>query len=150
MASIQGGLRIDAGAGGANRLVISNFGGNAGLPVILEADPNGFQAIRGLAPVDIFYKAAGFNLGGFLPLSSGSSISGYDSAYGVIVRGSNTDPDQIITRSTADYANVKIEGNGGDDTFTVGNLANNLNDIKGRLLLDGGDPACGDPAIRSR
>ena len=85
---------------GANRLVVSNFGGTAtAAGIITDRD------ITGLAPAAINYAATG---GSFTAAGGG-----------ILVRGSDTGDDQLSVRSTLLGSTTRVEGNGGNDTFTV-------------------------------
>ena len=139
LAGIQGPLSIDAGTGGANRLVVSNFAGDPLQPIILQGATDGYSAIIGPAPVPILYKASG---GAFFDLPSTVSYPGYDPDYGVIIRGTDGWDDEFQIRATAANATTKTEGNGGNDRFIISSdlppILGNINGIQGALTVDGG------------
>ena len=146
LAGIQGTLSIDAGTGGANRLVVSNFAGGPPQPIILQGATDGYSAIIGPAPVPILYKASGG--GAFFDLPSTVSYPGYDPNYGVIIRGTDGWDDEFQIRATAANATTKTEGNGGNDRFIISSdlppTLGNLNGIQGALTVDGGIGAFDD------
>ncbi len=138
---IQGTLWIDAGGGGANRLVVSNYGGVSAEPIILRTAADGYMAVDRFAPAAIYFKADGGAFFDF-PAELAVNMEGYDPDYGVILRGSNTSDDEFRIRATAENATTKVEGNGGHDTLIVSatdlSQPGGLGGILGALTLDGG------------
>ncbi len=124
---ILGDLVIDAGAGDANRLVITDLAG-AGNDAVQEYDPDhpGYLLLGALAPGTISYIATG---GAF---TNGAANDG------VLVIGSEAGDDTFSVRATLAGSTTKIEGRGGNDSFVIGSLANSLDEIAGKLSLAGG------------
>ncbi len=142
LSAIQGTLYIDAGSGGANRLIVSNFGSTQQQSVLLTSAGNGYMAIEQMAPAPIYYKATG---GGYYPFENGASIAGYDPNFGVILRGSQAASDQFDIQSTSATAPTQIEGDATNNTFIVSSdagaqstPAGDLNGIQGDLTVVGG------------
>src|SRR5581483_7993665 len=117
---VVGTLTVEAGAGAANRLIVSDFGGAANPAAIVTNNQ-----ISGLSPADIFYAATG---GAF---TDGAANDG------IFIRGSDTGADVFDVRSTLGASTTKVEGNGGDDTFVLG-FAQDLGGVIGTLTVDAG------------
>ena len=132
LAAIQGALSIDAGAGGANRLDVSDFGGDGGQPTVLRHIGGGVMSLSGIAPVPITYTATG---GRFSEILGGATIPGFDTLHGVIIRGSNTQSDVFQVLSTLDNATTRLEGYGGNEQFFIGD--GDLNTVAGRITVTG-------------
>jgi hypothetical protein len=133
LSQILGALTIDAGKGGANRLIISNFGGSNTSPVVLQTGIDGSSTIAGWTTTPINYKSSG---GAFLGLPTGLTYAGFDHDNGITVRGANTVGDTFQVKSTSRSTTSKLEGNGGDDNFTIGD--GDLNTVQGKVNAVGG------------
>jgi len=136
---IEGTLIVDAGSSGANRLVISNYGGAASAEVVLSAasyNGQSYQEITGFAPAPVYFTATG---------------GAYTNAVvndGVLLIGSNTGNNTFNVRATLAASTTAIDGGGGTDTFNVSSDADspngvlqnsgNLGGILGALTIDGG------------
>ena len=118
LAQIVGDLTVDAGGGFGNRLVVSDYGGGAHPNVVIGA-----SRITGLAPGAIGYASTG---GGF-------AASG-----GLIFRGSNFAPDSFTVVGSIANSGTRIEGLGGDDSFTVSGQNGDLDTLLGAVFVDGG------------
>jgi len=123
---IQAPLTLDAGSG-ANRLIVSNFGGSPDPNIVVTNNQ-----ITGMAPVPITYAATGGNF------TDGAANDG------VLLRGSDNGADTFLALSTLAGSTTKIEGNAGADTFLVGSTPadnnGNLDGIAGLLTVIGGNP----------
>jgi len=141
LSGVRGTLWVDAGGGGANRLILDNFAGLANQPAILRTAANGYMAVDQFAPASIYFKADGGAYFEF-PVALAVNMPGYDPDFGVILRGSNTSDDEFRIRATLKNATTKVEGNGGDDLFIVSandlSQPGDLSGILGALTLDGG------------
>src|SRR5262249_52298590 len=120
--AIAGTLTVDAGAGAANRLVISDLSSTAGNTNVVVTS----SSITGFAPVTIFYSATGGNYT--------NGVTGD----GILLKGSATVANTFNVRSTLQGSTTKIQTGQANDTFNVGNTSNSLADILGQLTLDGG------------
>jgi len=122
---ITGALTVKAGAGTANRLIVSDHSsaGNSNVEVTHDT-------ITGLAPAAIKYSATGGNF------SNGASNDG------IRLIGSDSGADVFIVKSTLTGSTTKIETRGGDDKVYAGSDATaddgKLDALKGLLTLDTG------------
>ncbi len=133
LTTILGSLVIDAGGGGANRLVVSNFGGTTTNPIVMKDDGDGFSSIGGLTATPIKYKAA--SNGAFLSLPSSVVFTNYDQDNGIIIRGSNTSSEEFQVKATKINTVTKVEGNVGDEKFIIGD--GDLNALQGKVNVSG-------------
>ena len=111
-------IAIDGGTG-TNALLISDYASDGNPNAVVTAD-----TITGLAPGSIFYRSTGGNFS--------------DIGDGIIIRGSNTGADNFTIRGTLAGTSTRIEGLGGDDTFTVTGPGDTLAALAGQLVLSFG------------
>jgi hypothetical protein len=132
LTAVQGPLTIDAGAGNANTLTISNYASHTAQAVTVTA-----SAITGLAPVPISYTATG---GRFLD-NTGLN--------GITLVGANAGGNTFNVQGTLAGSTTAIFGGGAADTFIVSSTAGgpapattgNALGIKGSLNVVGGNGA---------
>ncbi len=137
---IVGPLLIDAGAGAASRLIVSNLAGPTN-PYVIQGPATvggtAYQQVTGFAPAALSYTATG---GKF---TDGATNDG------VLFRLANTGDNTINLRSTLGGGNTTfVQGNGNNDTFNVssdadssrGGSTNNgdLLGVAGTLTVVGG------------
>ena len=118
LGQIVGDLTLDAGGGFANRLVVSDFGGSAHPNVTISAD-----RVTGLAPGAINYASSG---------------GGFAATGGLVFRGSDFAPDNFTIVGSIANSGTRVEGLGGDDSFTVSGQNGNLDSLTGAVFVDGG------------
>ncbi len=122
---IVGALTVEAGAGDFNRLTVNDSAG-AGHPNILLSN----NQIQGLAPALITYGASG----GHFQAADGD---------GIVLRGSDIDPDTFTIRGTLAGSTTRLEGLGGADTFAnegAFTTGGDLDVIAGPLTILAGAP----------
>lgn len=117
---IYGGVSIDAGAGGSNRLVLDDAGGWGDLGIVVESG-----RVTGLAPAVVTFAASG-----------GAFTSG-GSNQGVRILGSASKADIFAIRGTGSGNTTRVEGGGGNDEFTIGSAGKSLDGIQGLLTIAG-------------
>ncbi len=132
-------LTIDAGAGKANRLIVSNLGGAASPNVLLQHDAaSGDEVIKNLGgAADIFYTA-----------TNGAFTHGHD-CDGILIRGSSAGGDHFTISSQfhdtiGAASSTTVQGNGPGDIFLV-QVHRAVAEAYARLDLVGGLNANGTP-----
>jgi hypothetical protein len=126
LGNIGGQLTIDAGSGDANRLIIRDFNSTKHPNAVLtKSELTGFGPSD--APSAILYSATGGHF------TDGANDDG------ILISGSDTGPDVFHLQSTLAGSTTKVKGNGGNDTFDVGDQNHSVDDIAGLLTVDGGN-----------